>query len=62
MTSLEQDIRDLHAKDRRFTVRTISSQLGAPKTSVHRILTENLDMSKVSARWVPRLLTDEPKS
>ena len=32
VTSLEQDIRDLLAKDRRFTVRTISSQLWAPKT------------------------------
>ena len=62
VTSLVQDIRDLLTKDRQFTVRTISSQLGTPKTSVPRILTENLHMSEVSARWVPRLLTDEQKA
>lgn len=60
--SLEQGVRDMLAKDRRFTVRTISSELGAAKTTVHRILTENLHMKKVSARWVPRLLSDEQKA
>ena len=60
--SLEEGVRNMLAKDRRFTVRTLSSELGASKSSVHRILTETLHMSKVSARWVPRLLTNEQKT
>ena len=35
--------------------------VGIPKSAVHRILTDNLDMRKLRARWVPRLLTMEQK-
>ena len=31
------------------------------KSAVHRILAENLEMRKLCARWVPRLLTIEQK-
>ena len=61
-SAIVQDVKDLLAEDRRFTVRTISSQLGVSKSYIHQILTDNLHMSKVSARWVPRLLSDEQKA
>ena len=31
--------------------------VGFSKSALHRILTENLDMIKLCAKWVPRLLT-----
>ena len=35
--------------------------MGIRAPSVHGVLTDELGMSKVSARWVPRLLTDTEK-
>lgn len=55
------EVQELVMTDRRLTVRQISETLGLSKTSVDRILKEHLEMSKVSARWVPRLLTAEQK-
>ena len=48
-------------KDRRKTVRELGVTLGVSKTTVHKTLTQDLKMNKVSARWVPRLLRDEEK-
>ena len=61
-STIVQDVKDLLAEDRRFTVRTISSQLGVSKSYLHQILTDDLHMSKDSARWVPRLLSDDQKA
>ncbi|EFN79546.1 hypothetical protein EAI_04866, partial [Harpegnathos saltator] len=36
-------------------VRELADMVGISKSAVHRILTENLDMRKLCARWVPRL-------
>ena len=47
--------------DRRLTVRDIAEMCDLSKSTVYRILTENFGMKRVSARWVPRLLTDEHK-
>lgn len=47
--------------DRRVKVREIAEIVGISKDSVHRILTEELGMKKLCARWVPRLLTPEQK-
>ena len=46
-------------EDRRITVRDIAEQLDVSRGTVHNILTRQLKMNKVCARWVPRLLTDE---
>ena len=54
-------VRELLDNDRRLTVRGIAEELSLSYSTVQRILTEELNMSKVSARWVPRLLTDENK-
>ena len=47
--------------DRRVTERYIASTVGISQERVHSILTEDLEMRKLSARWVPRLLTVDQK-
>jgi oligoribonuclease (3'-5' exoribonuclease) len=47
--------------DRRQTVREISEIVDISKTTVHRIMSDELNMSRVCARWVPRLLKDDEK-
>ena len=54
-------VREKVNADRRITVRSISEDLDVSCSTVHHVLTENLGMSKVSARWVPRLLKDSEK-
>ena len=51
-------VKDMVNMDRRTTVRVIADELGVLCSKVHGILTEELGMSKVSARWVLRLLKD----
>ena len=45
--------------DRRVTTRYIASTLGISQTKAYDILTKDLKMTKVSARWVPWFLTLE---
>ena len=40
-------------------MREVADEVGISKTSCHEILTENLGMQCVAAKFVPRLLTDE---
>ncbi|UYV64944.1 hypothetical protein LAZ67_3002523 [Cordylochernes scorpioides] len=47
--------------DRRMTVRRIEETLGILKTTVDRIMREHLGLGKLSARWVPKLLTPDQK-
>ena len=47
--------------DRRLKVRELADIVGISKSAVHRVLSENLDMRKLCARWVPRLLTLDQK-
>ncbi|UYV73413.1 hypothetical protein LAZ67_10003098 [Cordylochernes scorpioides] len=55
-------IHDLAMLDRRMTVRQIEETLGIPKTTVDRIMREHLGFRKISARWVPKLLTPDQKA
>ena len=57
ISALETIIRD----DRRVTVREIAYTLGVGLATVDRIIHEHLCMSKVCARWVPKMLTPEMK-
>lgn len=59
--TLIDTIRDVVIRDRRVTVRDLCDMTGKGYGTVHRILTEHLNMHKVSARWVPRLLTADNK-
>lgn len=47
--------------DRRVTIRHVSDVLNISYGSVQSIITERIGMHKVSARWVPRMLTQEMK-
>ena len=47
--------------DRRRTLRDIASEVGISFGAVQSILTDILGMSKVSARWVRRMLTEDQK-
>lgn len=49
-------------EDRRLTVRELESDLGIPKTIVWEILTEKLGMTRVCAKFIPKLLTAEQKN
>ena len=48
-------------KDRRMEVCQIVEIVGISDERVCNILHEHLDMKKLSARWVPRLLTIDQK-
>jgi histone-lysine N-methyltransferase SETMAR len=56
-----QKIHDMVLADRRVTERHIASTVGISQERVHSVLTEDLGMTKLSARWVPRLLTADQK-
>ena len=47
--------------DRRMEVREIAETVGISKECVGYILHEELNMKKLCARWVPRLLTAHQK-
>lgn len=55
-------VRDMLQDDRRRTVREIGDSVQLKRTVVHKIMREHLNLSKVSARWVPRLLSSEEKA
>ena len=48
-------------EDRRATVRELEERSGIPKSSIHRIIQDELEMTRVVVRWVPKLLSDEQK-
>lgn len=45
-----------------MSVENVASKVGISVGSVHTILREDLKMSKVSSRWVPRMLADDHKA
>lgn len=54
-------VEDIVLADRRVTIRHVAEVTGISYGSVQRIFANELEMRKVSARWVPRMLTDEQK-
>ena len=54
-------VRDVIRKDRRLGVRTLAEDVNLDRESVRRILREELNMRKVCAKMVPKLLSDEQK-
>jgi len=52
---------DMVLNDGRMKVREIAETIGISKERVGYILHEELDMKKLCARWVPRLLTADEK-
>jgi hypothetical protein len=56
-----EKVHDMVLDDRRMKVREISETIGISKERVRYILHEELNMKKLCARWVPRLLTADQK-
>ncbi|GBP83022.1 Histone-lysine N-methyltransferase SETMAR [Eumeta japonica] len=54
-------IHEMILDDRRMKVRKLAHAIGISTERVHHILHEYLDMRKLSARWVPQLLTLDHK-
>ena len=52
-------VRDMVYSDRRIQVEEIAQALGISHGSVWTILHDRLGMCKLTARWVPKLLSDE---
>ena len=47
--------------NRRLTVREVADEVGISIGSCHQIFTEKLQLRRVCAKFVPRLLTDDQK-
>ncbi|KAL4100983.1 hypothetical protein QTP88_021004 [Uroleucon formosanum] len=56
-----EKIKEKVRNERRLTVRELANEAGISIGSCHEILTENLQMKRVAAKFVPRLLTLEQK-
>ena len=54
-------VQELLNNDRRLTITHTAETTDTSSSTAHRIITEHLCMKKVSARWVPRMLTAEQK-
>ena len=54
-------VRSVIRENRRLTYREFSKEVGICKSSCHTILTEKLKMNRFTAKFVPRLLTEEQK-
>ncbi|KAJ4435632.1 hypothetical protein ANN_18248, partial [Periplaneta americana] len=54
-------VRNLVMADRRLTVREIAEEVGVSKDSAHAILRNDLNMNRVAAKFVPKLLSPEQK-
>ena len=54
-------VKDLVSSDLRLAVRMISSVLNLNRQTVHEILTFELDIQKICAKLVPKILTNEQK-
>ena len=54
-------VRQKMRSDRRLTVKMIADELGMNSERVWRIITEDLEMKKICAKMVPRLLNEGQK-
>jgi len=54
-------IHELISEDRRISVKSIDQQLGISREWVGSIILEDLDMRKLSAKWVPKCLNADLK-
>jgi histone-lysine N-methyltransferase SETMAR len=57
----QEEARSIIIADRRVKIEEIVSQLGISEGSAYSLARDNLGLHKISARWVPRHLTEEHK-
>ena len=55
-------IHELILEDRRISAKSIAEQLGISRERVGPIIHEDLDMRKLSAKWVPKYLNADQKN
>ena len=56
-----EKVTNLVATDARFTTRHIAKCVGISVGAAHTILRRDLKMRRISARWIPHLVTKEQK-
>ena len=49
-------IHELYLEDRRISAKSIAEKLGISRERVESIILDDLDMQKLSAKWVPKYL------
>ena len=52
-----QAVQRIGIHDRQISIRHVAYELGISTITVYEIMSNHLDMKKVSTRWVPNLLT-----
>ena len=57
-----QEIKELLDKDRRITIREVSQRVDCSVGTVHTIIHENLNMRRLCARWIPKMLSECQKA
>ena len=60
-TKIIDQIHELILEDRRISAKSIPEQLGISREWVGSIILEDLDMLKLSAKWVPKCLNADQK-
>jgi len=60
-TEIIDQIHELILEDRRISAKSIAEQLGISRELVGSIIHEDLDMWKLSAKWVLKCLNADPK-
>jgi histone-lysine N-methyltransferase SETMAR len=60
-SDMVEKVHKIVLEDCRLKVRQIAEMIDIPLEHVHHILIEDLGMKKLSARWVPRLLSEYQK-
>jgi histone-lysine N-methyltransferase SETMAR len=60
--TLIESVKDVVYGDRRVTIRDICDLTGYSYGTVQKVLEKHLNMHKVSARWIPRILSNDNKS
>ena len=53
---------ELILEDRRISTKSVAEQLGISRERVGSIIHEDLDMRKLSAKWVPKCLKADKKT
>jgi len=54
-------VKELLDKDRRITIREIVDRTDCGYGTVFKIIHDQLNMRRICARWIPKMLTDDQK-
>jgi len=60
-TVITDQIHEVILEDRRISAKSITEQLGISRERVGSIIYKDLDMRKLSAKWVPKCLNADEK-